>query len=58
MSHRREDDLAYGDYHGGEHEESSERGFLGDVYHRLRGKDQADTQGPVSDWPVSAFPLS
>ena len=50
MSRRKEDDLAYGDYHGGsEKDESSERGFLGDVYHRLRGSEQsAVSQGPVS----------
>ncbi|KAF2102573.1 phospholipase D/nuclease [Rhizodiscina lignyota] len=37
-----DDPLAYGDYHGQGEEAEGERGFIGDVYHRIRGrKDQS-----------------
>jgi hypothetical protein len=58
-SRRKNDDdsLAYGEYHGGSEEEdrTGDRGFLGDVYHRLRGPAPAQ-QGPSQ--PVSLHPRS
>jgi hypothetical protein len=62
-SQRKKDDdaLAYGDYHGDPEEEhrASDRGFLGDVYHRLRGPapEQSNSQ-PVSCVPEARFQLS
>lgn len=34
-----EDDLAYGEYHGEGGGGESERGFVGDVFRRIRGKN-------------------
>jgi hypothetical protein len=34
---RRDDDLAYGDYHGQEEGQEGDRGFVGDVGRRLFG---------------------
>ncbi|KAF2670312.1 phospholipase D/nuclease [Microthyrium microscopicum] len=53
MSRRRgdDDDLAYGDYHGPDHGDVEERGFLGDVFHRidgLRPQQQSDQSEPAS----------
>ncbi|ORY13180.1 hypothetical protein BCR34DRAFT_275760 [Clohesyomyces aquaticus] len=41
---RRDDDLAYGEYHGQEGPEEGERGFIGDVGKRLFGRRPQDQQ--------------
>jgi hypothetical protein len=35
-SQRHDDDLAYGDYHGQGEEETEDRGFIGDIFHRIK----------------------
>lgn len=49
MSRRyNEDDLAYGDYHGQAQDEAGERGLVGDIYNRFRGRrSQQQQQQPV-----------
>lgn len=38
-----DDDLAYGEYHGhGEEGQTGDRGFLGDTFHRIIGKDRRE----------------
>jgi hypothetical protein len=59
-SQRKNDDdaLAYGEYHGHPEDENrtGDRGFLGDVYHRLRGPaPQQGSSQPVSRIPKLAF---
>jgi phospholipase D1/2 len=39
-----DDHLAYGEYHGGPDDSASERGLLGDAYHRLRPTGQPSSQ--------------
>jgi hypothetical protein len=61
-SQRKKDDdaLAYGEYHGDPEEENraGDRGFLGDVYHRLRGPvPQQGNSQPVSRIPEARFSL-
>jgi hypothetical protein len=55
MAHR-DDDLAYGEYHGQgpPEEEESDRGFLGDTYRRFTGRTNQPQQGQS----VSILPLS
>jgi phospholipase D1/2 len=35
-SQRNDDDLAYGDYHGQGDHEIEDRGFIGDIFHRIK----------------------
>ena len=37
--HRNDDDLAYGEYHGGGEQEEGERGIIGDVTKRIFGRN-------------------
>lgn len=51
-----DDDLAYGDYHGGpDHDtQDTDRGFFGDVYHRLRPQPaQGQVRGSSSSPPTA-----
>jgi phospholipase D1/2 len=52
MSHYNDDDLAYGEYHDrGEAGAEGDRGFVGDVFRRMRGNRQDEGQNVSLDAP-------
>ena len=51
----RDDDLAYGEYHGGPDEEPQDRGFFGDVYHRLRPRPAPGQEQVCASFTFSAM---